>query len=125
MQMFTLSIITWVLITGFFFIRSKTISFLEVALSNAYKMMLESTKKSAFVRFISVKFKIAHVYAVFSPEIEGLFSFRLTPFFSSRGNAKTSTCFPTNSSGNSMVCFVPVGIIISLYIKMNVIKYTK
>lgn len=80
MQMFTLSIITCVLILGLFFINLKTISFLKVALSKAYKTMLESTKITAFVRFFAVKFKVTHIYTVVSPKVESFFSFRLIPF---------------------------------------------
>src|SRR6185312_12250686 len=81
MQTFTLSIMTWVLITGFLFIKLKTISFLKVALSKAYKTMLESTKKSAFVRFITVKFKMAHINTVPFPEFKSVISFGLIRLF--------------------------------------------
>ncbi len=71
--MLTLSITTWVLITGLLLIRLKTISFLNVALSKAYKTTFESTKISSFVRFITVKFKVTHVYTMGPPEFEGDF----------------------------------------------------
>lgn len=56
--------------------------------------MLESTKKSALVRFISVKFKVAHIHALLSSELEGLFSFRLILFFSLKRERNNLYLFP-------------------------------
>jgi len=123
--MLILSITTWVLITGFFFIKSNTISFLKVALSKAYKTMLESTKKLAFVRFIAVKFKIAHVYTMFSPKVKRLFSFGLIRFFFLKRESNYFNLFSNKFFRKLNGLFVPVGILISLYIKINVTKYTK
>ena len=72
--MLTLSIITCVLIIGRFSIKFKEISFLKVALSRAYKTLLESTKKSAFIGFNAVKFKVSHINTVFLPKFKSLFN---------------------------------------------------
>lgn len=79
--MFTLSNTTWVLIKGFFLIKSKAMGFLKVALSSAYNTILESTKKSTFVCFTAVKFKVAHIYAMLFPKFKSSFHFRLIIFF--------------------------------------------
>lgn len=68
--MLTLSITTRVLITGFIFIRLKTIWPLKKSLSKVYKTTLESIKISSFVHFIPVKFKIARIHTIRFPEFE-------------------------------------------------------
>ncbi len=86
--MLILSKTTWVLITGLLLISPNAISFLKVALSNAYKAMLESIKKSALIGFVPVKFKIAHINTVLLPKVKSFFSFNLARyfFFNSKGN---------------------------------------
>jgi len=85
--MFTLSNATWVLITGLFFIKSIAIAFLRVALSRAYNTMLESTKKSGFISFRAVKFKIALIYAMLFPKAISIIVVRLITFVSFYGES--------------------------------------
>lgn len=85
--MFTLSNTTWVLIIGLFFIKSIAIAFLRVALSRAHNTMLESTKKSVFISFRAVKFKIAHIYAMLFPKAISIIVVRLITFVSFDGKS--------------------------------------